>query len=257
MRPAYRFVFMVGHSHCGSTLLGRMLNMHPDVFCPGEVLRIDDSFRTGYPCSCDATLDQCPFWTPRLHLVSEPAQRDYRNTTREDYNRILEHEQKRLLLDISKSKVYRMRRRLLDDQDAGLIFLVRDTRGVMASILRRGNTFDHELRSYVKWLKRFARMERALAGRALRVYYEDIAADPASALRTVCDFLGIDPVDDMLCPSRTEHHFIHASISPYTKTSDAIECDERWRAELRRDEIDRIERVMAKWPLLRDRYLAG
>ncbi len=234
-----------------------MLNMHPDVFCPGEILRIDDSFRTGYPCSCDATLDQCPFWTPRLDLVSKAARRNYRKTTRADCDRLLGHEQKSILLDISKSKVYRMRRRLLGADDPGLIFLVRDTRGVIASIMRRGNPIDHEIRSYTKWLKRFVRMERALVGRALRLYYEDLVADPASTLRAVCEFLGVDPVDEMLHPSRAEHHFIHASISPYTKTSDTIECDERWRDELSPAEIAGIERVMAKWPLLRDRYLAG
>ncbi len=40
--PRFSVVFVLGVARCGSTLLGRLLDMHSRVLCVGEVLR------TGY-----------------------------------------------------------------------------------------------------------------------------------------------------------------------------------------------------------------
>lgn len=60
-----RFLYIVGTSFTGSTLLSFLLNLHPEIVCVGEC---DPNFSNWpdpgrYPCSCGATLAECPFWT--------------------------------------------------------------------------------------------------------------------------------------------------------------------------------------------------
>lgn len=253
----HRYLFVVGHAHCGSTLLGRMLNMHPDVFCPGELLRMGDALREQYPCSCDAYLDRCAFWNRRLPLVPAAAQQRYKKMRLRDYDRLLEAEKCEVLVDTSKSRIFRTRRTLCRSPQSRLLFMVRDLRGILASMMRRGNDFDRVTRNTLKWLRRFQRMEQAMEGRALRLYYEDLIARPEDCLRKICRFIGIEFQADMLRPSQGDHHFIHASISPYLKGCDVLRADERWRRELSPPQQQKIEEIMAGRAFLRDRYLAG
>jgi hypothetical protein len=60
-----RFLYIVGTSFTGSTLLSFLLNLHPQIVSVGES---DPNFSNTedpnqYPCSCGATLSGCPFWT--------------------------------------------------------------------------------------------------------------------------------------------------------------------------------------------------
>ncbi len=252
-----RFVFVVGHAFCGSTLLGRMLNSHPALFCPGEMLRIQDAFEDGYPCSCDAPLDTCPFWTTRLPLINQAARHNYRKTTLADYDRLRRHEQARALVDTSKTRIYRLRRTLCRPRETAVIHLVRDLRGVLASHLRRGHDFRARLATTVKWAARFERLQRTLKDRAVHVFYEDLVESPESTLRALCVFIGVPYDAALLTPSRAEHHFIHASISPYLRGTDKLSKDERWKEELSPDQINETERAMRKSQILRDRYLEG
>jgi len=56
------YVYILGASHSGSTLLALLLNGHPDIATVGETDpdgRIDAQ---GYRCSCGEVLKACPFW---------------------------------------------------------------------------------------------------------------------------------------------------------------------------------------------------
>jgi hypothetical protein len=60
-----RFLYIVGTSFTGSTLLSFLLNLHPQIVSVGEC---DPNLSNWpdpnqYPCSCGATLAECPFWT--------------------------------------------------------------------------------------------------------------------------------------------------------------------------------------------------
>jgi len=56
------YVYILGASHSGSTLLAMLLNAHPDVATIGESApgRLGDV--ESYRCSCGALMRQCPFW---------------------------------------------------------------------------------------------------------------------------------------------------------------------------------------------------
>jgi len=64
-RSPERFLYVVGTSFTGSTLLSFLLNLHPEIVSVGEMTGpfrgVED--RRAYPCSCGEPLAECPFWT--------------------------------------------------------------------------------------------------------------------------------------------------------------------------------------------------
>ena len=61
-----RLLYFVGTSFTGSTLTAFMLNLHPQIVSVGEAAGPARSARVKggeFPCSCGATLAECPFWT--------------------------------------------------------------------------------------------------------------------------------------------------------------------------------------------------
>lgn len=54
-------VYVMGTSHCGSTLLAFLLNTHPDVFSIGEFGAKGQRIRRN-SCSCGNFVDECPLW---------------------------------------------------------------------------------------------------------------------------------------------------------------------------------------------------
>lgn len=57
--------YLVGTSHCGSTLMALLMNAHPQVAGVGETSpnrRAQRSGPEGFACSCGEALSACPFW---------------------------------------------------------------------------------------------------------------------------------------------------------------------------------------------------
>lgn len=249
----YDLVVVLGHSHCGSTLLGRMLNRHPDVLCPGEFLWLDDALEKNLPCSCGRPMDACPFWTDQYPRLPSKILKDYTKTRATDFHTLRLAAHRKVLLDLSKSRFYRVPR-LAKTERMGLIFLARDPRALLASRLREGGELPHEIRKLRKWTQRFLALVDTHQPDALTLFYEDFVADPEKILRTVCDFIGLDFKPDLLRPDDQEHHFCHSSVSPYLKGKNEVRIDERWRRELSPDQIARINRKVRKIRLYADRY---
>lgn len=86
--------------------------------------------------------------------------------------------------------------------EARFIHLVRDGRDLSASLLERrwrspsGALFEQcaslagAARYWASIVTRGVETEKALGDRALRVRYEDLAADPAGTVHRICDFVG-------------------------------------------------------------------
>ena len=108
---------------------------------------------------------------------------------------------------------------------------------------------QHELQRHRKWERRFERLTRRMGDRAVTIHYEDLAARPEETLRAVCAFVGVAFIPQMLTPADKEHHFLHSSVSPYLKGSNAIAQDERWRRELSPAQVDGINRKLRRFPL--------
>ena len=247
-------VFVLGVAHCGSTLLGRMLDTHARMLCVGEMARIDRCLEQSLPCRCGEPLALCPIWSRFLPVIQAEGT-NFRRFSYPLYSRIRELSGKDVIVDISKTRIYRMTRRWSDNGEK-YIFLIRDPRGVLAAAVRSGKDLEKSLRKNKKWTSRLHRFAQKKGKRALRVYYEDLAARPEAELRRICGFLGIDFAPEMLRPSDKVHHFISGSTSDYLQGSNEIRVDERWRAALAAEQIRRIEQMMRGVDLFSSRYLA-
>ena len=236
-------MFVLGVAHCGSTLLGRLLDMHSRILCVGELLRTDLALASGLPCGCGARVPECEFWRERLPWIQEAAGDDYRGFTPELFARIARSAGAEMAFDLSKTRAWRLTRRW-KDPGVGYVLLVRDSRGVLASAARANKDLRHVLTKHVKWMKRLQRLAEKHSDRSLVVHYEDLCTSPESELRRVCGFLGLDFEAPMLRPADQPHHFVHSSASGYLRASNEIRLDERWRNELSAENLARIEKAM-------------
>jgi len=253
----FRALFLTGTAHCGSTLLGRMLGMHSEVLCVGEIMRLEDALALGYGCSCGASFDACPFWGPRMELLA-PYRNDYKSYDLALFDELAVGARQSLVFDTSKTRVWRSRRNWSTPdarRRAGFVFLLRDSRGVLAAAKREGNELAHAAPRHVKWIKRVARLAEKEDGRTLVMTYEDLCRDPAKELRRLMGFLELPWEDALLRPADVVHHLIHASVSGYLAGSNLLNRDERWRSELTRDERRIVEEQMRRLPLLAELYL--
>jgi hypothetical protein len=63
VRPSIDYVYLLGASHSGSTLLAMLLNAHPDIVTIGETAPGKMGDVHTYRCSCGRLIPSCPFWT--------------------------------------------------------------------------------------------------------------------------------------------------------------------------------------------------
>jgi hypothetical protein len=252
--PQFSQVFVLGIGHSGSTLLGRMLDMHPDVVCVGELLRLEQALaNANAKCFCGELVTACPFWTRRRAQIPEKVQRDY---TRWDFamlDKLRAAEDRKMLVDLSKTRAYRLTSRWREPH-VGYILLIRDPRGVLRSHIARGEDLADQLKVHKKWIGRLMDFAEERPGRCLVMHYEDLVGSPEAKIRAVCDFLSLQFVPELLRPDDKTHHLVKASGSSYLKGTNRFQLDERWRRELQPEVIARISNYLASVPIYRERY---
>lgn len=251
MTPRFSTVFVIGVAHCGSTLLGRMLDMHPRVHCVGELLRIFLAIDKGLACGCGAQIPECPFWSAELAWLKSavwPLGLRFRPAV---FERLARVAGKEITLDLSKSLAWRHGRFRRSPRD-GFVFLVRDSRGALASIARKGKPLDAQLARHVKWMQRYQAFVDRHTERSLVVRYEDLCRTPRATLERVCAWLAIEFDERCLRPADQVHHFVHSSTSGYLKGTNEIKLDERWRGVWSSADLARIETAMRGLPSVAD-----
>jgi hypothetical protein len=253
-RLRFRTVFVLGIGHCGSTLLGRIVNMHPDVLCVGELLRLGEALENpDEHCSCGALLRECSFWSPWIHGLPDRIKRNYRKWSPTLLNKIRELEGHELLLDLSKARAYRLSKRWRD-ADIGYILMLRDPRGIMRSSVARGGDLKGSLKVHRKWMGRFCDFAEKNPSRCLTIYYEDLVSRPEVHIKKVCDFIGLDFLEEMIRPEIGLHHFVSSNYSAYIRNTVGFRLDERWRTELTDQQVHLISNYLKDVPAYGSRY---
>lgn len=242
-QPRFSVVFVMGIAHCGSTLLGRLLDMHPRVLCVGEVLRTDSALEDDLACGCGAKIPECGFWKPLLPALESETRFDPRRFRPETFRRLGRASGREVVVDLSKTRAWRLAKGW-KDADVGFVFLIRDLRGVIAATAREGKDTARTLVRHHKWMKRYLRFAQSRGDRALTVHYEDLCRAPQSEMEKISSFLGLAYEPAMLRPADKAHHFVHSSVSGYLKASNEIRRDERWRKELPVETAREAERIM-------------
>jgi len=254
--PRFPLVAVVGVGHSGSTLLGGLLNAHPRAVCVGEFARVGKALELGSACGCGRATAECPFWKPLLPRLAGERGHDRRDLTPELYDGIRRHAGADVLVDISKTLGWRMAQRpAWRGADVGFLWLVRDTRGVMASPHRQGKPVVAKLPRHRKWIGRLEGFMAKQGERGLTVFYEDLATNPEAELERICAWMGLELDPAMLAPGDVAQHFVHANPMSFLGRGNAVRLDERWREELPADVRTEIEACMRRTPFLRRRYL--
>jgi hypothetical protein len=158
--------FICGSGHSGTTLLANILASHPDIYVP---LRETEVF-----------LKEPPERETRLQALLDEWRESGRPVLVEKTPRHIRH-----IPEI---------RELVPG--AKFAIPVRDGRDVTASIARRTGKPDFGAR---RWIKDTGLALKYRDDPDVHVYrHEDLVADPAGALREICDFIGVAYTDDLL-----------------------------------------------------------
>jgi hypothetical protein len=233
----------MGAPYSGSTLLGRLLSCHSRIASAGELGLLGQAIADRRPCSCGRLIMDCQFWERLLPALRKRTHRGYRPVDYESVRATLDAD---VLVDLSKSLCWRMVRWPWSPwwrSPTGFLYLVRDSRAIIASELRKKHPLAEALDKHFKWAARFERLAMSHPERTLVVHYEALCAAPELELRRICRWIGVAYEPGMLQPREHEHHFAHSSSSPYTRSwANEIRLDERWRHELEPAVLAEIDR---------------
>jgi hypothetical protein len=158
---------------------------------------------------------------------------------------ILEVTGKSIFLDTSKDP---MRIRYLQRSslfDLYVIHLVRDVRGVVASVLSRKPEMN--VRQAAKsWLIREQNIQGQLqaipADRKIQISYEELTHQPLTTLNRLYAFMGAETQPQLLDYREVEHHILGNKMRK--RSSSEIQTDERWRTALTTEQLQAIEQVV-------------
>lgn len=130
--------------------------------------------------------------------------------------------------------------------EAKLVFLVRDARGAVASMITHQG---HDARSAaVVWrakASRIRQLARCFPDDVFIVRYEGLVAEPERTCRDLCRFLDVEYTGEMLEEYRGNDAVRHRTDQSHPETYQAITTGfiDKWRAGLDQEEVRTIEAI--------------
>jgi len=231
--PKDKILYIAAHSRSGSTILDRVLSQVDGAFTVGEIKNIWlRSFQENQLCGCGTKFDECDVWQRILentditensafsmHRLSREVDRYtkipqilhprirgkmldnkirlYQNGLEELYKAIFKSGNPEFIIDSSKSPNYAMHLLSLKNVDTHVVHLVRDSRAVANSRLRKKKRPEiHWTDEYMavtpayktayQWnMMNFAMDSLAKSGKYTLVRYEDFVTNPVEVVRQV------------------------------------------------------------------------
>lgn len=219
IRP--RLLLIRGLGHSGTTILDLALGAHPSIIGLGEAVRILErpqadeldrgpaqlrgSLRFERHCTCGALASECPVWGPVLEWLPGHDHQPLESKLQYVLDGLNAVGQPQWVVDSSQDDRYLPFRDEVD-VDVRVIHLTRDVRSWVHSRSRKERQKGRplpELRPLLRWWYLNARDERRFAqlgDRLFRLGYEELALQPESTLRRLCDWLELPFSADMLAP---------------------------------------------------------
>jgi hypothetical protein len=290
MTDELKVVYLAGSQRGGTTIAGRLVGTLPTVAFAGEVRRLwEKGWGPGRRCGCGELLDDCPVWSRVKAATLRPGvtpeviagwqetvapvhgswwaargavRRKSGDATLDRYSTIMvathralaEAYAARVVVDSSKLPAdiaVLARARGLRPY---LLHLVRDSRGVVCSQLRRSTGGSRRYlaagRGASAWALRHATITRVAHSMDLpylQVRYEDLMSDPVAVLGGIAAFIGERLPDPTPAPP-FDLSLVHTPEGPLpAQAAVALERDDRWHTEL--DVANRaiITSVSAPW----------
>ena len=300
-----RVMYVGGVIRSGSTLLDRMLGELPDHVGVGELCYLwQHSVKLDRGCGCGEPFSACPFWTavgekafggwqsvdvdemialqlsldttrdipallaPRVTRDFRARLQRYAEVLSALYAGIADVSGARVVVDSSKhaGPAYLLRRA---DVDLRVLHLVRDPRGVTASLRKQVRRPEHDREEFMSvWpartvARRWITTNLLIGGLGRfgvpveRLRYEDLVADPVAALSRVAAALDRPLPADALSFIRDgavelpPAHTLDGNPMRYSTGPVPLRPDEGWRTSLPESDRRLVERITAP---LRWRY---
>jgi hypothetical protein len=296
-----RVLYIGGFGRSGSTLLERTLSRAEGFCAVGELRHVwERGVAANQLCGCGVAFRECDFWCrvlqeafgglgrleaehvvklkggvdrtryiPSMLLGAPDAFRrrlaEYTTILARLYRAIRDVSGCRVIVDSSKEPSHGYILRALAEVDLFTIHLVRDSRAVAYSWLKKKQRpeiyWTHELMarytpfgSSLRWLVFNGLMHgfpRA-GGRYLRLHYEQFARDPAGVVARVLDFLGEPPPASPFIRGHTlalgVDHTASGNPMRFAAGEIRVKPDDAWREKLA--VADRRLVTACTWPLL-------
>ena len=200
--------FVVGVGRSGTTLLRLMLDAHPELAIPAETHFVPELLERERECSdpreLAAAIVASRAWgdfglAPEELYEATASGRGAADVLRAFYGLCAAARGKPRWGDKTPGYVKRMRPIAAGLDEARFVHLIRDGRDVALSRRSRGMGADKPIADVAElWRRRIEnarKQAKRLRGRYLELRYEDLVADPETALRRVCELvdLGYDP----------------------------------------------------------------
>jgi hypothetical protein len=227
-----KVIFIVGVSHCGSTLLDLIMGSHSKAFSLGELKNLPGRIEKQI---CGVCADRCEFWDK---TVSHDMLRSYVSGSGGGslrsfyykkfgsfrfniYKYLMDLSSKDIMIDSSKSTAW-VRRQLRPRWHwqkivPYFVYLTRDGRAVTNSLLRKYPEIGMEncARNWVnnvRYIKR--RFKKFPDDQRIQVSYEHLATDPEKVIRSICHLIGEPYEPAMLRYWEHEHHTTGGNLGP-------------------------------------------
>ncbi|MFN7696566.1 MAG: sulfotransferase family protein [Deltaproteobacteria bacterium] len=131
---------------------------------------------------------------------------------------------------------------------AKLVFMLRDARGAVSSMLETQPEHDLVSASLMWWMKarRIRELKRELPDDVFVCRYEELVTAPEATARSICAFLGLPYAPEMLDRYRTNDAIRHRTDTTHHETYEAITTSmiAEWRDKLRTEQIEAIEGLL-------------
>lgn len=264
-------IFIVGVGRSGTTLLRLMINQHPDIVIPheswfvAELLDLLPQDRALSPAEVERAVDYITghqrwrFWAldpealkQRIARLQDPTLAALIDTV---FRQVADAADKPRWGDKSPLNTEYIDRIHALFPSARFIHIIRDARDVAKSYKRLGWHGAFLFRNASWWdgrVRTAIEMGRALPPSLyMQVRYEDLVLHPERELRSVCRFLGIAFVPDMLSFHETadqnitaleKHTAVHESLQRAPRHDDV----ERWRRTMSPFEVATVEAIAGR-----------
>ncbi len=245
-----RIVYITSRGHSGSTLLSLLLSGHRRVVSAGELKMLVQPDPQRRLCSCHRLVaDVCPFWRQvqerviaavglplaQLALTDQGDASTFARHNGALFAAIAAVSGCDVIVDSSKSLPRLLR--LLEACQAGTgsrfellpIHLHRGAFGSMNSARKRGEELRRAAFNYSRMF--FLTREGLRRQRALRVYYERLAADPRAEMARVMAWLSLPLEEAQFQWREGVRRDIHGNAMRFGSSAD-IRVDQSWRHQL-------------------------
>ena len=243
-----RVLYITSRGHSGSTLLSLLVSGHSQVVSAGELKMLSNPDPQRRLCSCHRQVpSQCPFWgaveqrvreqvgcsLDQLQLVDGGDDTTFLRHNEVLFAAIAQVSGSALIVDSSKSLPRLSRLLTVADQGAAFelhpVHLHRGPFGSMNSARKRGDALRNAAYNYTRLF--FLTRERLRGVRALRVYYERLAADPRLEMARVMDWLNLPLEEGQFQWRDGVRRDLHGNDMRFG-SSDQIRVDHSWRQQL-------------------------